>query len=152
MALVPNACEASTFLPTLFGTEILSLTAEPFTIENTNTTVCNVTLSYTHPGQDDHITVESWLPLEWNSRLQAVGGGSWATGRFIYSYILMEAAVADGFATVTTDSGVDTSGNAPSKWVLSSPGNINWNELHNWSYRSLFEEVGPSRGGQRRAS
>ncbi|RKK82623.1 hypothetical protein BFJ71_g15211 [Fusarium oxysporum] len=156
LALV-EACNAATFAPVLFGAEILTLDASVVTnysasvpeafrytapsVELRNAIFCNVTLSYTHPGQNDEVIVEAWLPLaSWNGRFQAVGGGGWIAGRAALSYGAMEGALADGFATITTDAGL---GNAmgPSEWALTSPGNINWSNLQNLASISLNDEA-----------
>lgn len=152
-----EACNATTFDPVLFGAQILTLEADVVTnysasvpeafryiapaVELQNASFCNVTLSYTHPGQDDEIFVEAWLPLEsWNGRFQAVGGGGWVAGRFSLAYGAMKGALADGFATITTDAGLGNAMEA-SPWALSSPGNVNWNSLQNPASRSLNDEV-----------
>ena len=89
-----SLCTPSTFTtPSLFGAETLSTNASLVTGYSTyvrdicwhnhlstavtNATFCNVTASYTHPGQGDYINVNIWLPPadDWNSRLMAVGGG-----------------------------------------------------------------------------
>lgn len=153
-----NACIPATFgLPSIFGAEILSLTANIVTnytasvpdayrftqpsTEVTNATICNVTVSYTHPGQDDNIFVEAWLPVDkWNGRFQAVGGGGWVAGRFFLSYSAMAGAIADGYATITTDAGLGSAADA-SPWALLSPGNVNLYNLDNLGSRSLDDEV-----------
>lgn len=153
-----NACIPATFgLPSIFGAEILSLTANIVTnytasvpdayrftqpsTEVTNATICNVTVSYTHPGQDDNIFVEAWLPVDkWNGRFQAVGGGGWVAGRFFMSYSAMAGAIADGYATITTDAGLGSAADA-SPWALLSPGNVNLYNLDNLGSRSLDDEV-----------
>jgi hypothetical protein len=152
------ACAPETFSAiSLFGAQVLSIQAsltanfsatgldiyrftQP-TAELHNATFCNVTISYTHPGQNDNIIVEAWLLVEnWNNRLQAVGGGGWAAGRFFLSYGNMYGALADGYATITTDAGLGASQDA-SSWALLSPGNVNLYNLQNLASVSLDDEV-----------
>jgi len=154
-----EACTAATFKPSAFGTEIISVQANlvtnysassPYflryvapTVELRDSTFCNVTISYTHPGQDDEVFVETWLPIEnptWNGRFQAVGGGGWQAGRYDLSYGNMIGALADGFATVTTDAGLG-SAELPTSWGLKSPGNINWPLFLNFAADSLIDEA-----------
>lgn len=157
-------CVAETFsTPTLPGVDILALetilvtdyavnaTAQDrFTqpaVEAEGVNFCNVTVSYTHPGQNDNVIVETWLPLDtWNERLQAVGGGGYVTGRTGLSYRNMNGAIADGYATVTTDGGLV---GEVSEWAMVSPGNVNLYNVQNYASVSLNEEVcrDTSRGG-----
>ncbi|KAJ5617721.1 hypothetical protein N7537_002835 [Penicillium hordei] len=91
-------CIPSTFTPPhVFGAEITSINthlvtnftaivpAEQLfntpTANATNVDFCNVTVSYTHPGQGDNISVTAWLPIDsWNERMEGVGGGGWVAG------------------------------------------------------------------------
>lgn len=102
---------------------------------------CNVTVSYTHPGQNDTIVVETWLPTDWNERLQAVGGSGSAAGRCSGAYMRMDGAMADGYATVTTDAGLGGDVDDASSWALDSEGNVNIHNLENLASVSLYEEV-----------
>ncbi|KAH8896061.1 tannase and feruloyl esterase [Thozetella sp. PMI_491] len=154
----PASCAPVTFSDlSLFGAEFLSIEASVTTdysfdvpdqwrysqpsISVQNATFCNVTISYTRPGQDNDIYVETWLPFEeqWNGRLQALGGGGWVPGRFILTYAGMIGAVADGYATVTTDAGTGGA-SIPDPWVLTSPGNLNLYALENFGSVSLNDE------------
>jgi hypothetical protein len=153
-----GACSPTTFTPpSVFGAEILSVEASlvtnysatapdlyRFTQPSTqlhNATFCNVTVSYTHPGQNDKVITEAWLPVDnWNGRFQAVGGGGWVAGRFFLSYSAMNGALADGYATITTDAGLGASLDA-GPWALRSPGNVDLALLQNLASVSLNDEV-----------
>ncbi|KAF7556431.1 hypothetical protein G7Z17_g1407 [Cylindrodendrum hubeiense] len=155
---VASACSSSTFTPPdLFGSDILSISANlvlnytataPYqttvhhpTIDVHDAEFCNVTVAYTHPGQDDYINVEIWLPIgNWNERLMAVGGGGYVAGRFSYSETMMVAALGLGYATVTTDAGLGTAF-YPEEWALLSPGNVNLYALQNLASTSLNDEA-----------
>jgi hypothetical protein len=125
--------------PTLFGAEFLSLDASLVSnysryvregyylnhgaINVTNVSFCNISIAYTHPGQNDVVNVQAWLPLDtWNGRMQAVGGGGWMAGMFELSYMEMSGAIGEGYVTITTDGG--HSAPDPRDWALVSPGNI----------------------------
>lgn len=153
-----QACIPATFGNlTVFGANILSINASLVTnysasvpavyrytqpsTQLQNATFCNVTVSYTHTGQNNNIIVEAWLPVNnWNGRFQAVGGGGWVAGRFSLSYNAMSGAIADGYATITTDAGLGSASEA-SAWALLSPGNVNLYNLNNLASVSLNDEV-----------
>ncbi len=54
------------------------------------------------PSADSEIEMEAWMPAEWNGKFQFVGGGGWAG---IISFPAMAAAVQEGYATASTDTG-----------------------------------------------
>ncbi|KAJ3542126.1 hypothetical protein NM208_g4263 [Fusarium decemcellulare] len=154
-----SRCAASTFAtPTLLGARFLSVEANlvpdySFDVPTgwtysqpalnvQNVTFCNVTVTYTHPGQNDTLHVEAWLPEEdeYNDRLQSLGGSGWTPGRYILTYAGMINAVANGYASVTTDAGIPESAN-PVEWLLTSPGNLDANALQNFGQVSLNDEA-----------
>jgi feruloyl esterase len=140
--LLTSACHPAAIpYPSLYGAEFLSLettlvanysqTVYPGAYANhgsvtvTNVSFCNVTLTYTHPGQNDNINVQVWLPAEnWNGRLQAMGGGGWQAGLNYPALMGMAGAVGEGYSTVSTDAGLGSSDD-PVDWALLSPGNVN---------------------------
>ncbi|KAI0005655.1 tannase and feruloyl esterase [Xylariaceae sp. FL0662B] len=142
-------CESPTFSqPTLEGAAVVSLSAQLVTnysrqvtptyypnhngLNVTGVSFCNVTVSYTHEGQDDLVGVETWLPVEdWNGRLQAAGGSGLGPGRFDMSYGGMAGAVGEGYATASTDAGIPNPLD-PYSWVLESPGKANDVLLRHW--------------------
>ena len=73
------------------------------------------------PSPDSNIRFETWMPLQgWNQRFQGVGNGGFAG---TISYPAMAAALADGYATGSTDTGHGPEGgmDAP-QWALGHPG------------------------------
>ena len=117
-----DACTSQAIpAPQLFGFEILDVQASPVTnfslsatpiqvwtkSEFTGLNFCNVTVQYTHPGQDDNITVIMQLPevSKWNGRLAAAGGSGWSAMQGDDGMI---PAIDAGFAVVETDAGVTT--------------------------------------------
>src|SRR5262245_19397120 len=55
------------------------------------------------PSSDSQIDIEVWLPAEnWNGKFEAVGNGGWAG---IISYPALAAALNEGYATASTDTG-----------------------------------------------
>lgn len=137
-----SACTAAAIpYPSLYGAEFLSMettfianysqNVHPGTYANhgpvtvTNVNFCNVTLTYTHPGQHDSINVQVWLPANnWNGRLQAIGGGGWQAGLYWPSLMGMAGAIGEGYSTISTDVGLGSSVYA-TDWALLSPGNVN---------------------------
>ncbi|MBU3067041.1 tannase/feruloyl esterase family alpha/beta hydrolase [Nocardia sp. NEAU-G5] len=96
---------------------------------------CEVTVTLTHPGANDHAKVQVWLPESgWNGRFQAVGGAAYAAGNIGG----VATAVKQGYAAATTDAGVDTSG-LDTGWGLDPSGKVNAALLENFSSRSVHE-------------
>ncbi|EJT76743.1 hypothetical protein GGTG_06659 [Gaeumannomyces tritici R3-111a-1] len=154
-----SICVPKTFSPLgLFGTSVLRVEAN--LVSDFNATIptyrlapgqqflnisrldfCNVTVSYTHPGQNDEIHVETWLPTpeKWNGRFKGTGGGGWNAGRTLgLNVMFMMPAIDEGFAATATDAGVPPN---VADWVLVSKGNANQIALHNFAARSLEEQA-----------
>ncbi|KAH7371498.1 feruloyl esterase-like protein B precursor [Pyrenochaeta sp. MPI-SDFR-AT-0127] len=102
----------------------------------TNLNVCEVIITYTHPGYGDTINTAVWLPSNenWTGRFLGAGGGGWTTGAEENATLVW--AASEGFAVVTTDGGhaADT---PVEDWALSSPGNVNWVLLQDFSSTAL---------------
>ncbi|KXJ86090.1 Tannase/feruloyl esterase [Microdochium bolleyi] len=154
-----SACVPGNFADlTLAGADILGVSAQVLTnvtelsvgafhptaptIELKNASFCNVTVTYTHAGQGDRINVEAWLPLSnWNHRFQAAGGGGWVAGRFLVTYSNMYGALANGFATSSTDAGLTLGSHFAEPWATLSPGNPNLYNLNNLASVSLNDQA-----------
>jgi len=60
------------------------------------------------PTPDSDIKVEIWMPaMNWNRKYEAVGNGAWAGS---ISYSAMAAALRNGYATSSTDTGHNSAG------------------------------------------
>lgn len=101
----------------------------------TGVDVCEVVVTYTHPGQNDTINITVWLPpaQSWNGRFMGVGGGGWATSSGNYT-LAWPASL--GFAAVATDGGHGITSSAD-EWALNSPGNVDWVLLQNFASVAL---------------
>ena len=75
------------------------------------------------PSPDSNTRFEVWLPLEgWNQRFQGVGNGGFAG---TISYSAMAAALQNGYATASTDTGHEAeAGMSTATWALLSPDRI----------------------------
>ncbi|KAH7127214.1 feruloyl esterase B precursor [Dendryphion nanum] len=102
---------------------------------------CEVKVYLTHPGADDKVLVETWLPLEtddWNGRYQAGGGGAYATGMFDFWH---GPAVQAGYAASSTDGGHERFGFSDPTWILNPDKSVNWGLVHNFATRSLADQI-----------
>ena len=73
------------------------------------------------PSADSEIRFEVWMPAEgWNGRFQGAGNGGFAGS---INYQQMQAALAGGFATASTDTG-HQAGATDAAWALGHPEKI----------------------------
>jgi feruloyl esterase len=90
--------------------------------------VCRVA-AVPKPSSDSNIEMEVWLPVDnWNGKFQAVGNGGWAG---IISYPAMAAALREGYATSSTDTGHVGGTSAP---LIGHP-----EKVIDYSHRSVHE-------------
>jgi feruloyl esterase len=147
-----GTCSKEAFqFPDLFGAQWLNLNAteldnfklnattpEGALIPTDGISVCNVTVQYVHPGQNDTTNVQVWLPLKnWNGRFAGVGGGGFTAGNF--NGETLAATVNLGFSAAVTDSGHTTATWNHAPWILTSPGNLNYPKLVNFATLSIHE-------------
>ncbi|KAF4630690.1 hypothetical protein G7Y89_g7442 [Cudoniella acicularis] len=103
----------------------------------TNTSFCNVTLSYSHTGHNDTTYVQVWLPIDnWNGRIQAMGGAGYQAGANLLTIYGMTAAIGEGYSAVSTDAGLGDQV-TPINWALLPDGNVNLNLLEDLASISL---------------
>jgi hypothetical protein len=113
------------------------------TVSVNDTTFCNVTVTYEHTNANDTVHVEIWLPIDnYNERIQAVGGGGWVAGRYPPAFTAMTGALAEGYATSTTDAGLTLQADmAPDSWALTADGSPNVHALEDFASISLQDQV-----------
>ncbi|KAJ9662466.1 hypothetical protein H2198_001355 [Neophaeococcomyces mojaviensis] len=111
----------------------------------TNLNFCNVSISYTHPGWNDVVTIVTYLPFKdhWNGKFMATGGGGYVTGGESIAQFSMIPGLVSGYAVSTTDGGHQLTiaeGNTySSHWALSSIGNVNWPLLVDFAHVALHD-------------
>lgn len=98
---------------------------------------CAVSLYLTHPGANDHVLVDVWLPTSgWNGRFEGTGGGGYAAGEFD---LALAPAIEGGYAAASTDAGVSVNALSPASWALNANGSVNSQLLTNFAYRSVHD-------------
>lgn len=101
--------------------------------------VCEVNVTLTHPGANDKVTVQVWLPLDgtWNGRFLSAGGSAWAAG---HGPLTLGSYAVQGFAAASTDAGLPQGSIAdPSAWALQADGHVNAPLLTNFASRSIHD-------------
>ena len=149
------SCVPQTFnSPAIFGLKVASIAATVVSnwsldipqgsygshdaLNVTGLNFCNVSIISTHPGWGDSINSQIWLPLEgWNGRLQYTGGEGLISG---LEFPAMTGALADGYASVSTDGGHNMLADA-SMWGLDSPGDVNLYNVADFGGLALHEAV-----------
>lgn len=110
---------------------------DPLDVDVPTVDICQITLQYTHPGQQDLINTYIGFPLDakdWNTRFLMHGGGGWYAGG--KSSILTPVLL--GYASSSTDGGHDALASAE-KWGLTVDGQTNWPALRDFSSDAIFE-------------
>jgi feruloyl esterase len=98
---------------------------------------CAVSLYLTHPGADDHVLVEVWLPTSgWNGSFEGTGGGGYVAGEFDTA---LAPAIEGGYAAASTDAGVGTDVLSPASWALNANGSVDQGLLTDFAYRSVHD-------------
>ncbi|CAG8974437.1 hypothetical protein HYALB_00004133 [Hymenoscyphus albidus] len=144
--------------PEIPGKEILSITTReyhnisvgldpfsPFLGETSNIYVCEVNVTLTHPGVNDTVLVQIWLPLSqqenpYNDRFVALGGGGFAAGVTGAGGGLGRFAI-QGYAAASTDGGLNGTAESADSWGLNPNGNVNVELLRNLATRAPHDVV-----------
>ncbi|KAL6706121.1 hypothetical protein ACN47E_006037 [Coniothyrium glycines] len=153
LSLGQQICSPSTFGNlTLFGGKILQIQAQQhrglaaevgpeqnhYAKNITGLEVCEIVVTYTHPGYNDEINTAIWLPPaeQWSGRLLGAGGGGFVAGAESNATLIW--AASEGFAVVSTDGGhaAEDAMNME-KWAFLSSGNVNWVQLQDWASTAL---------------
>lgn len=142
--------------PSIPGKEILSITTQEFHNHSvgpdefqpaypgtSNIYVCEVNVTLTHPGVNDTVLVQVWLPLSeqenvYNSRFVALGGGGFAAG--VHGEGLAKLAI-QGFASASTDGGIPGSSVNADNWGILPNGKTNLELLKNLATRAPHDVV-----------
>ncbi|CAG8021695.1 unnamed protein product [Penicillium olsonii] len=106
-------------------------------VETPTVDICLISITYTHPHQNDVINTYIGLPLDaskWNSRFLMHGGGGWSAGG--QSSILTPVLL--GYASSSTDGG-HRPDESTADWGLTSQGRTNWPNLRDFSSIAITE-------------
>ena len=123
----------------------MTITAAESVAAGTAPAHCRVAAVLT-PSTDSHIEMEAWLPESgWNGKFQAVGNGGWAGS---ISFDAMAAALREGYATASTDTGHKSAVTPGASFALDHP-----EKLIDFGYRAVHEtDREPRRRSSRRTT
>lgn len=82
------------------------------------------------------INIEVWLPMAWNERFQAVGGGGYAGS---VSWGALGNAIRNGYAAASTDTGHSVATRQGGGFALNPDGTLNMQLIEDFASRSLEE-------------
>lgn len=133
--------------PSIPHGQVLNLSAVPvhnYNYQNSTLNFCNVTVTYTHPGWNDTIHVNVWLPSsKWNQRLQGAGGGGFSA---LESVDNLAKAVTGGYAAVGTDAGHELNLARSDSWSLDESGEVNMPLLKDFASVALNDAAVVAKG------
>lgn len=122
---------------TNYSTDVTSPTRGQYATNITGLGFCNVTITYTHLGENDIINTTIWLPDNWNGRFMGNGGGGYATGASEHALAL---AANRGYSAASTDGGHSNSfSGTVETWAHISPGNVNYYLLQDFASVAVDE-------------
>jgi hypothetical protein len=101
---------------------------------------CDITVTVTHPGANDRVTIKVSLPQDrakWNGRFQATGGSAYSAGDVSDLSVPLISAVKAGYAGAATDAGVGSALDAG--WGLTAAGKTSTALLTNFASRSAHD-------------
>ncbi|KAI5463675.1 Tannase/feruloyl esterase [Mariannaea sp. PMI_226] len=103
-----------------------------------NINVCEVNITLTHSGQDDLVTIQTWLPIRhWNQGFIATGGSAWLAG---LGTVSLAQPAASGYMVSSTDAGLAGHNPlSPASWALKKDGTMNTALLTNFASRSIHD-------------
>ncbi|MGC5311811.1 tannase/feruloyl esterase family alpha/beta hydrolase [Micromonospora zamorensis] len=102
---------------------------------------CDITVTITHPGANDHVKIKLSLPTDpkkWSGRFQATGGSAYRAGDLGDPSPALVAAVKGGYVGGATDAGVGPNA-ADASWGLTADGQTNTPLLTNFATRSVHD-------------
>lgn len=119
-------CSPGALRPSIPNGKVIDVSASPvsnYAHRDTTLDFCNVTVTYTHPGWNDTIHTQIWLPTSnWNQRLQGAGGSGLTGLKAEYS---LAEAVMGGYAVVGTDTGHEMNRSSSESWWQDASGHAN---------------------------
>jgi hypothetical protein len=101
---------------------------------------CDLTVTVTHPGANDHVTIKVSLPQDpkkWSGRFLATGGSAYLAGNLNSAEVVR--AVKDGYAAASTDAGIGQNPIDVSGWALTPAGDVNTALLTNFADRGAHD-------------